>query len=130
MPNYSNSTNWADKDSVFNSFPEEHYEEFISKGKAFRINILIITLVIYGIALFSLIWFLWLPARSVKNDIAFSHSPTLFFILIWIVITFISISLCFYYMGRSAYKKEKIVAETKELAREIVYLEQNIETTN
>jgi len=68
-------------DRYFLSSPKAYYYFSYVKKIIPKIEVIIL---IYGIALFSLYWFLWRPAYELEG-VTFKYSPTLFFAALWVI---------------------------------------------
>ena len=124
---YKNQKTLSNTDSVFNSRPKEYFNETAKEANILRRNISIVTILVYNLTVVCTIWFIWIPARNQYGGNTFYHSPTFFFLIIWITITYVTVLLSGYSMKQTAKKKYKIISETEEIAEEVYLLEEKLE---
>lgn len=120
----------VDNDSVFIANPKKYFDEIEWRGRLSRLKVIYLIMVVYGISIFSMYWFIWQPAIFKEGTASFYHSPTFFFIVVWIVVTILPILFCLQSMWKSTLKTRRIIIETKEIARRTYYLENSIREEN
>lgn len=78
-------------DSILNANVDAYEEASYRRKLKTGILFLYSTIATYAISLFSMYWFIWKPAINEEGRRAFQHSPTLFFMVIWLLCTAIPI---------------------------------------
>lgn len=110
-------------DRYFLSSPKGHHYFSYVKKVIPKIEVIVL---IYGIAFFSLFWFLWRPAYELEG-VTFKYSPTLFFAASWVIASASGIGYAIWGFIHSTKVAIKVEEEADELGEYLYKIESELQ---